>query len=799
MPISLSDPRFYIVRPFSKPPRTDLKDVFRVYLSPSTLLLHKLSSGDACTLQLPEEEDGPEVKSIPAIAWTAPERLQDNNVQTSKALQELRGLKLGDKVSIKALHEPITAANSVTLSEIPLADLHHPLAFLDEIERGHWAWFLEQPLMKAEFLCPGMTVNEIDLKGQKRSFKIAQIDSSNSPHALYRFMSTSVVTVRGGVPQSVPSAVESRSLLIKQDGIGGLTRQLDILNQRLAAYGGEFQRVKFPSYYRARRGGVLLYGPSGTGKSLLLRKVSEACWTKVYHIDADIVSRYGGNVDTAVARIFAEARRRQPSIVIIDHLETLAGKSRDFETVHSGSIAASLSEEFGRLGDSRILVLAATTNLSNIDDSLRRPGCFDLQIEIPIPDSKTRTEILKILSAIEKEAKVPILETLGDRTHGFVGADLDKLVQLGVEKAKVRTLATHGNDLEARNGSLLDNDPPSTPDTEVVVEVTSIDLEKALLEVRPTAMQEVFLETPKVRWTDIGGQHEVKKSLKQAVEWPFKVLTINPHTLSLPPTPRVLLILILESNNQQYPTDMARLGIEPKKGLLLYGPPGCSKTLAAKAVATEAGLNFIAVKGAELLSMYVGESERAMREVFRKARAASPSIIFFDEIDAIGASRESPGQHGGVNVLTTLLNELDGIEVLKGVFVLAATNKPEVLDPALMRPGRLDTILYVGPPDLEARKEIIQIRIAKMDVAKDMDAEWLADQTDGYSGAELVSICQGAGYAALEEQESTGARMQVCKRHFVLAFGKTQRQITREMAARYERWGKTENGVLASD
>jgi len=244
---------------------------------------------------------------------------------------------------------------------------------------------------------------------------------------------------------------------------------------------------------------------------------------------------------------------------------------------------------------------------------------------------------------------------------------------------------------------------------------------------------------------------------------------------------------------------MARLGIEPKKGLLLFGPPGCSKTLAAKAVATEAGLNFIAVKGAELLSMYVGESERAMREVFRKARAASPSIIFFDEIDAIGASRDSPGQHGGVNVLTTLLNELDGIEVLKGVFVLAATNKPEVLDPALMRPGRLDTILYVGPPDLEARKEIIKIRIAKMDVAQDMDTEWLADQTDGYSGAELVSICQGAGYVALEEQESTGERMQVCKRHFVLAYGKTQRQITREMTARYERWGKTENEVLASD
>ena len=233
---------------------------------------------------------------------------------------------------------------------------------------------------------------------------------------------------------------------------------------------------------------------------------------------------------------------------------------------------------------------------------------------------------------------------------------------------------------------------------------------------------------------------------------------------------------------------MARLGIEPKKGLLLYGPPGCSKTLTAKAVATEAGLNFLAVKGAELLSMYVGESERAVREVFRKARAASPSIIFFDEIDAIGAARD--GQHGGLNVLTTLLNELDGIEVLKGVFVLAATNKPEVLDPALMRPGRLDTILYVGPPDPEARQEILSIRTRKMDIAEDVDLKWLAAATDGYSGAELVSICQRAGYAALEEQEACGEQKRVRKGHFEIGLKEVTRQITQEMRERYDAWGR---------
>ena len=233
---------------------------------------------------------------------------------------------------------------------------------------------------------------------------------------------------------------------------------------------------------------------------------------------------------------------------------------------------------------------------------------------------------------------------------------------------------------------------------------------------------------------------------------------------------------------------MQRLGIEPKKGLLLYGPPGCSKTLSAKAVATEAGLNFIAVKGAELLSMYVGESERALREVFRKARAASPSIIFFDEIDAIGGSSNGTGQHGALNVLTTLLNELDGIELLKGVFVLAATNKPEGLDPALMRPGRLDTVLYVGLPDSEARQEILHIRIRRMDVWEDVSIPEIAQVTEGYSGAELVSICQKAGYAALEEQELVGERQRIGRKHFDIALAGMHRQVTPEMTARYEKW-----------
>lgn len=239
----------------------------------------------------------------------------------------------------------------------------------------------------------------------------------------------------------------------------------------------------------------------------------------------------------------------------------------------------------------------------------------------------------------------------------------------------------------------------------------------------------------------------------------------------------------------QFPERMKRLNVKSKKGILLYGPPGCSKTLMVKALATEAGLNFLAVKGAEILSMYVGESERALREIFRKARSARPSIIFFDEIDAIASRRNS--SHGGVNVLTTLLNEMDGIEELKNVLVIAATNKPDVIDPALMRPGRLDSILYIGLPDFDARKEILNIWFRKSVVHPEVDLEELAELTHGYSGAEIVSICETAGDAALDEEEETGQEQDVRWEHFKYALEQVQRQITDAVREEYERWGKS--------
>ena len=525
----MADPRLYTIRPFSKPARSDLKDVFRAYLSPANLLLYKLHYGDACFLQT---QDG---KNVPVIAWNAPEKIQDIIVQTSKFLQDLHGLKLGDKVSIRLLDKIMPEAQTVVLLEMA-QDGQEPLQNVpDYAQRDHWSWFLEYPLGKAETLSVGMVFGNIEIKGQRRSFKIETINSNRYPDELYRFGPSSIIQIREGpATQDMSFEAIHGSLAITRDGIGGLARQLDQLNQRLTAYSDDLQNLKLPTYYRAHRGGILLHGQSGTGKSLLLHKISELGWRKVYWLDGKALNSRDTNSDTIISKMFTEARQGQPSAIIIDRLETLASKVMENDNIRTINIAPRLCEEFDRLDNSRVLVLGATTDLGRIDEGLRRPGRFEFQIETSIPDSTDRTEILKILSNLPCNAPSRELEHLGDRTHGYVGADLDKLVQLAVDKAKARTLAVtvpfsnmnlHVNEVNGICDVSKPHQAPVHHENEIVVEVIEEDLDNALLEVRPTAMQEIFLETPKVRWSDVGGQHEIKKSLKQAVEWPFKVGT----------------------------------------------------------------------------------------------------------------------------------------------------------------------------------------------------------------------------------------------------------------------------------
>ena len=523
----MTDNRTYTVRPFSKSARTDLKDVFRIYLSPASLLLHKLRAGDACQIQTP----GGSPK--PAIAWTAPEKIQDTVVQTSKTFQSLHDLKLGDKVFIFGGDGTVAEVQSVQLIEVPREGSALPYASLTTDERAHWAWFLEYSLGRAELIYPDMVFEDIEVKNQRRSFKVEAINAAQDGHVLYRMRPSSAIHL--GVPPLGYAAADfpRGRLYVSSDGIGGLERQLAQLNERLSAYSGEARKLKLPAYYRPRRGGLILHGPPGTGKTLLLNKVAAAPWRKVLKFDLTVGGRHAGDTEAAVHRVFADAIRHQPSVVIIDRLESVAGKAISQDIQGYINIAPSLGEEINRLNGSRVFVIAATNRLKDVDEALRGPGCFEFDIEIPIPDSKTRTEILKIISGLPRNAAARELESLGDRTHGFVGADLDRLVQLSVDKAKGRVVMCIDQEPSRSNGTTHSNAvagiSEGQTEDEAVIEVTETDLNDAFLDIRPTAMREVFLETPKVKWSDIGGQPELKKSLKQAVEWPFKVYWIDEH------------------------------------------------------------------------------------------------------------------------------------------------------------------------------------------------------------------------------------------------------------------------------
>lgn len=625
---------------------------------------------------------------------------------------------------------------------------------------------------RAEFLVPGMTFENIELKSQRRGFQVKSIDAGfQTIQDLTLFQSSSTVKIQ--LPNTVNDGLSDSPLELSATETGGLGSVIHSINRLLKS----FEAVKIPCPWLNRLGGLLLFGPTGTGKSMLLQKIATCRWRKVFHINAAMMSKQTGQTSAQIIKIFEEARDAHRSLIVIDDLDILAPK-RDW---HGGQVSftAALRSGFDLLAQppaAQVLVVAATNRINEIDSCLRKPDCFEFEVEVPIPNALARTEIIKTIVGLSVSTKDVFLERVGERTHGFTGSDLNALIRLaGWESVYRRGYGSPGPERSPKpNG---ETDSAQNGEHIFIIddyELTQEDIDKALLRIRPTALREIFLEVPKVRWTDIGGQEHVKQSLKEALEWQLKASAVKSMQ---PPA----------SNVSQNPLRMQRLGIQPKKGLLLYGPPGCSKTLTAKALATESGFNFLAVKGAELLNMYVGESERALREVFSKARAASPSIVFFDEIDAIAASREATS-NGGLNVLTTLLNEMDGIESLRGVTVLAATNKPEILDLALMRPGRLDTILYVGPPDLKARQEILKIRTNKMDIAEDVDIQRLAEEMDGYSGAEIVSICDTAGYRAFGLSEMNGIEEKITSEHFKYALSKVARQITPEVRQRYEEW-----------
>ncbi len=458
--------------------------------------------------------------------------------------------------------------------------------------------------------------------------------------------------------------------------------------------------------------GVLLLGPPGCGKTLLAKAVANESNANFFSINGpEIISKFYGESEAKLREIFQQAHKTAPSIILIDELDSIAPKREEVTgEVEKRVVAQLLSLMDGLTGRGNVIVIGATNRPNALDPALRRPGRFDREIEIGTPDKRGRHEILLIHSRGMPLGRDVDLKVLAERAHGYTGADLAALCREAAMKALLRYLPEINLKEEQISPHVLEK-----------MEVQMDDFMNAFKEITPTAMREIAVEVPVVHWDEVGGLAEVKEKLKEAVEWPLK----NPEVFK-------------------------RLGIQPPKGILLIGPPGCGKTLLARAVATESEANFISIKSPEVFSRWVGESEKAIREIFRKARMASPAVIFFDEVDSLAPKRRQGDGESGVTerVISQLLTEMDGIMPLEDIIVIAATNRPDIVDSAVLRPGRFDRLIYVPEPDEAARLEIFKINTKNMPLSNDVDIN-AHRMTKGYSGADISSVCREAAMNAL--------------------------------------------------
>lgn len=508
-----------------------------------------------------------------------------------------------------------------------------------------------------------------------------------------------------------PPAEERRPL--SYEDIGGLKRELHRIREIIEL------PLRYPEVFE-RLGidppkGVLLHGPPGCGKTLIARAVAHETEAKFFSVNGpEIIHKFYGESEAHLRKVFEEASRQAPSIIFLDEIDAIAPQREKVVGDVEKRVVAQLLALMDGLSKRRNVIVIAATNLPNaLDPALRRPGRFDREIAISIPDRDGRKEILEVHSRGMPLAADVDLDHLASTTHGFVGADLEALCR----EAAMACLRRFLPSIDFASGHI-------PYDVLKRLEVVMADFNAARCEVEPSAIREVFVEIPNVGWDDVGGLDDVKRELIESVEWPLK-----------------------------HPELFTEAGVRPPKGILLSGAPGCGKTLLAKAVASQTQVNFISVKGPGLLSKYVGESERGVREVFKKAKQAAPCIIFFDEIDALLPARGGGGgdSHVTERIIGQFLSEMDGVEDLNGVLVLAATNRPDILDPALLRPGRFDVQVEIPRPDRSARDAIFRIGLAGRPVAEDVRPEELAEQSEGFSGAEVRAVCDLAARAAIRE------------------------------------------------
>ena len=629
-------------------------------------------------------------------------RPEDENkgiVRIDSVMRNNCGASIGDKVKVKKVE--VEEAKKVVLAPIIRKD--QKLRFGEGIDDFVQKALIRRPLIEQDSISvPGLT-----LAGHTGLlFKVIKTIPSKIPVEVSE-------ETRVEIREDPASEVLEEVTKVSYEDIGGLSDQLGKIREIIEL------PLKHPEPFE-RLGitppkGVLLNGPPGTGKTLIAKAVANESGANFFAINGpEIMSKYYGQSEQKLREIFQKADESEPSIIFIDEIDSIAPKREDVQGEVERRVVAQLLTLMDGLKDrGHVIVIGATNRLDAVDPALRRPGRFDREIVIGVPDKKGRMEILTIHTrgmplGMDDEKESEFFSRIADITYGFVGADLAALTRESAMNALRRYLPE------------IDLDKPIPTEVLEKMIVTEDDFMEALKTIEPSSLREVTVEVPNIKWNDIGGLEALKSELREAVELPL----LNPDVFS-------------------------RLGIRAPKGFLLYGPPGTGKTLLAKAVANESNANFISVKGPEVLSKWVGDSEKAVREIFKKAKQVSPAIIFMDEIDSI-APRRGTSMDSGVTerIVNQLLTSMDGIEVLKGVVVIAATNRPDIIDPALLRAGRFDKIIYIPPPEEEGRLKILEVHTRKMPLAKDVDLKDIARKTDGYVGADLENLCREAGMMA---------------------------------------------------
>ena len=738
-------------------------------------------------------------KNTAAVAWPAyPEDEGVGIIRMDGTIRKNAGVGLGEEVTIK--RADVKEARKVVVAPT------EPIMFGGDFVEWLHSRLIGRPVVKGDYI-------KVGVLGQELTFVV----TATQPSGIVQITNYTDFEIS---ERPVKEVEKTTALGVTYEDIGGLKEEIQKIREMIEL------PLKHPELFE-KLGieppkGVLLYGPPGTGKTLLAKAVANEANAHFIAINGpEIMSKFYGESEERLREIFKEAQENSPSIIFIDEIDAIAPKREEVTgEVEKRVVSQLLTLMDGLKSRGKVIVIAATNRPDALDPALRRPGRFDREIEVGVPDKQGRKEILqihtrgmplepaydkqdvlkilrtfireerykkeKLEALIEKiegtkdeleikeilkseneiygEVKAKLvdkmLEELANRTHGFVGADLAALAREAAMVVLRRLI---------KERKVNPEEEKIPPEVLQALKVTREDFYEALKMVEPSALREVMIEVPNVRWSDIGGLEDVKQTLKEAVEWPLK-----------------------------YPKAFQKLGVNPPKGILLYGPPGTGKTLLAKAVATESEANFIGIRGPEVLSKWVGESEKNIREIFRKARQAAPTVVFIDEIDAIAPVRGSDVNRVTDRLINQLLTEMDGIEENSGVVVVAATNRPDILDPALLRPGRFDRLILVPAPDEKARLEILKVHTRRVPLAKNVSLEELAKKTKGYTGADIEALVREAAMTAMRRGIKGGLikagmkieelrdKIEVTKEDFEVALKKVGPSVDEDIIKYYE-------------